>query len=258
MKSDEGSFFSRISSWFRSGSNQQKDHSQELERLRSEQARLSLELETVLSSYDDRTKLLASRLVSAESPLTDAELQRAYEEQLFLWNIVRRLQAGERSVPELEQEYIDWNERRDQALPEFHPDHPNVRLELISSELRSRGRGIPTKVSTDSYEGSAKDADPFADLNLDDASVDIEPPVESNNDSLNQIRTIAMNPEMSGILMDQIRECGHQLRKQSSHPKSTPQDLADLYTELRHHHAHLRRIDRKTGTRRYRVVLHQL
>lgn len=257
MKSDEGSIFSRISSWLRKGSNQHADASQELERLRSEQARLSLELETVLSSYDERTRSLASRLVSTETPLSDSELQRVYEEQLSLWNIVRRLQAGERSIPELEQEYVDWNERNGDALPLVHPDHPKIRLELIASELRSRGRDILARTSPDSYEGSAKDADPFADLHLDDELVDIEPPVESNDDSLNQIRSIAIQPEMRETLMDQIRACGHQIRKHSSCAESSSQDLAELYSELRHHHAHLRRLDRRTGVRRYRVVLHQ-
>lgn len=231
--------------------------SQELERLRSEQIRLSSELESLLASYDGRTRALALKLVSADTVPSDRDLQRAYEEQLRLWNIVRRLQTAERTIPQLEQEYAEWSERTKEEISALHPDHPSIRMELIASELRVRGKAIPQEVASASYEGSAKDADPFADLNICDEGADMESPIEPNADSLNRVQAMPVTPEMRDALIDQIRECGRQLRKQSVHPESSLQDLAELYAELRHHHAHLRRMDRRTGTRRYRVVLHE-
>jgi hypothetical protein len=260
MKSDRRSIFSRIGLLLRGGSKKNQQASKELERLRSEQLRLSSELETLLSSYDVRTRMLADSLVSAESPLSEEDLKKAYEEQLRLWNIVRRLQASDRSVSQLEQEYADWNERKGDMLSELHPDHPSVRMELIASELRSRGKSIPDSRRRNEYEGSAKDANPFEDLNLNDTAMDdgiIESQDDSSQDLPVSLKMIPISAEVQQSLLDQIRECGHQLRKQSAHPDFSSRDLADLYTELRRHHGYLRLSDRRTGTRRYRVALHE-
>lgn len=252
MKSEDGSIFSRVSSWLRAPSKQASNVSQERERLRLEQLRLSAELESALSSYDARTRDLALRIVSPESEMSDEHFQKMYEEQLHLWKVIRRLQAADRTIPQLEQEYMEWKGRKEEGLLRSHPDHPESRMEFIASELRARGRSIPVRSDSSCFEGSAKDADPFEDLNLEDVSVDNEVVDDSQNDALQSIGIIPISAEIQQSVLDQIRECGRQIQKQTS-----SRDLAESYKELRMHHASLREIDRRTGVRRYRVVLHR-
>lgn len=257
MKSEDRSVFSRMASWLRTGSDQREGETQELARLRAEQLRLSAELEQLLSFYDERTRTLASKLVSSDRTYTDHELRNFVADQQSLWKLIRRLQAAERSVPQLEQEYREWSSRSADHLSECHPDHPTMRKELIASELRVRGRSIPVIESPAVFEGSAKDADPFSDLVLEDDQENQMVPDDSSDDSLlDASRSIPVSEEMKQTLLDQIRECGYQLRKQSVDSECTPQDLAEIYAELRRYHAELRALDRRTGQRRYRVVLH--
>lgn len=256
MNSSDRSLFSRVSSWLRGGS--ASSRSQELERLRSEQIRLSTELEALLSSYDEQTRALASSFIDLNHEVSEQDLQGYVDGQQKLWRVVRRLQAAERTVPQLEQEYREWHGRNGEGLSRSHPDHPETRLELIASELRARGRAVPAVVARSPYEGSAKDANPFEALDLDDNAQNQADLDESINDSsLDGIGNIPVSDEMTNQILESIRECGLQIRRQSSRSEIDPRDLAELYRELRHHHAQLRGLDRRSGSKRYRVVLHE-
>lgn len=244
---------SRLTSWFRTGSARQSSFSQERERLRSEQARLAAELEELLASYDEQSKALSSRLASSDEALSDDDLRLLYEDQLRLWRMIRRLQAGERTASQLEQEYAEWKGRvsEREGLLRAHPDHPETRMEFIASELRSRGKTVPSVGISLSFEGSAKDADPYENLNLDEIG-DIGSFIEPEIDSLQAIQELPVNSGIRDAVLEQIRECGRQIKRQTS-----SQELAETYAELRHHHAWLRRMDRRSGVRRYRIVLHE-
>jgi hypothetical protein len=257
MKSDESSLFSRFASLFSNG----KDHkngSKELKRLYSEQIRLSAELEGLLASYDERTRQLSRRLMaSRDTSLSVQELAELDVEQQVLWRMVRRLQAADRTVSQLEREYAEWRERPDCGISSLHADHPKLRAELIASELRVRGRDIPGIEKTCVCEGSAKDVDPFSDLCLsEDADVLDERPAFFD-DPLPEPSRIPLSSEIHDALLEEIRECGRQLRKQSADPNASPEELAGLYRDLRHQHELLRHADRRAGIRRYRVGLHE-
>lgn len=142
--------------------------------LQSEQSRLSAEVEQTLLQYDNRTQVLAKRLAAADDDLDEHQIERFRSDQEGLWRTVRRLQAALRATRELETELREWASRTEADDRIGHPDHPATRIEIVASELRSRGRdpfAYLQSIRTKRFDGSAKDANPIEEILADQQTV---------------------------------------------------------------------------------------
>ena len=252
----------RLTSWLRKPAPKQSSEEAELllTDLQEEQARLSSDLERTLLSYDKQTRKLAKRLALMVHDGADVgELERIREEQEWLWRVIRRVQAAERSDRELEREYQEWRERPNGTVSSGHPDHPDVRREIVASELRIRGYepAVAAPEAVPSFEGSARDVDPVGDVfsSLSEVSepalIDEPVSVDANEASGLVLRDDAL----AGSLMDEIASCTMELKRTMDRPERSllRDELVLMLKDLRRLHAELRACDRATGTRRYRI-----
>lgn len=260
-----------LSGWLRKPpASSKKAPSKEVEALLSdlqeEQTRLSAELERTLRSYDLKTRIISKRLAEmVNNGGSKKALEMLREEQEDLWRVVRRIQSAGRSNRQLEAELREWMSRPEPAVRSAHPDHPKARVEIVASELRIRGRepAFPSESATaSSYEGSARDVDPLSEVQELAEMMELEPePIEEVQDqpAASQEEAIAHIPLRHGseeiVLCSEIESCIRELRRTLAHEDaaSLTRELAEIAGDLKRHHAQLRRIDRGSGRRRYRM-----
>jgi hypothetical protein len=258
-------------SWWRmphrsrhSGSGEQDQRTEEmLMELQEEQSRLSAELEKAFLAYDRKTREIAKRLAKwTGSDASPEEFERLRAEQEDLWRVVRRTQAATRTNHQLEAELKEWTDRTEAAIPPTHPDHPEARTEIVASELRLRGRdpsAFISERSTEAFEGSARDVDPFAEA-LEESERESPEPIPPDEPINPAPDVITWNPETEETLVREIEDCCREIRRTNN--REDRDDLAGeivmMLNDLRRLHAQLRDHDRKTGIRRYRLTIGDL
>jgi hypothetical protein len=257
----------RLTSWLRKPERKtrrpSKDAEELLADLQEEQARLSGELEHAFRAYDKHTRVLAKRLAKMVNEGTNIkELALIREEQEELWRVIRRCQAAERSNRELETELQEWAGRDEASVRASHPDHPRARAEIVASELRIRGRipSVSNESESVSFEGSAKDVDPYRDAVL---RMHAEPDLDLENVIDEPIPTegegaahIALRDDaLAGTLIDEIASCTCELKRALAHDEreALRAELMTMLKDLRRLHGQLRTCDRASGIRRYRL-----
>lgn len=235
-----------------------------LAELQEEQSRLSAELERAFLTYDRKTQALAKQLARwTEGGAEPKAIERLRREQEELWRTVRRTQAAGRTTRELEQELREWAGRDAASVRERHPDHPKVRSEIVASELRVRGRdpgGVKAR-HVASYEGSAKDVDPYVKILERD-----ENEFEGTSTVQPSVAPVALEPtqDLSGSdeqdLVREIESCVRELKRALVHDEreALTDEIVMMLKDLRRFHELLRRADRKSGIRRYRFAIGDL
>ena len=253
-----------LSSWLKSEPKQKTSGVSEdvLRELEDEQSRLSVEIESLLRSYDSRTRNLARRLTSLDAEdRPNRSIKDIREDQKKLWRLIRRLQAGERRDKALEREYQEWMSREDSGLASSHPDHPVSRAEIVASELRLRGIDPSSLIESNAgsmYQGSAQDVDPFAGLeDAWDEDEDAGVLEELEEESSVSIEAPAWEGADEQALLAELDALSCELSKMVNQEDSyrNQKEVMEMLKDLRHYHAHLRRHDRSKGIRRYRVLL---
>lgn len=242
-----------------------------LAELQEEQGRLSAELEKAFLAYDKKTRILAKQLAKwTESGAESKELERLRKDQEDLWRIVRRTQAAARTTRQLETELREWADHGETAARRTHPDHPKTRAEIVSSELRLRGRdpsGLMGERTDESFEGSARDVDPFAEV-LEAA---MEEPEEIpagggcafGAEVVPEVKTVPViegvewHSDADGHLIREIEHCCREIRRTNAHVDCDMLvgEIVMMLKDLRRLHAQLRDHDRKAGIRRYRFAI---
>lgn len=252
MKRGRGTLQERLSSII-GGGVEATDAVRAIEELQREQVRLAEELERLLLVYDKRSRKLSKELARAMNgePVQPERLGQLAEEQAALWKLIRRGQAAERGTRELEQELREWSAYPEPGVSTLHPDHPVQRIELIASELRSRGKDPSPLLAEEraGYEGSAQDVNVF----------EIEPDATVSDENEEEAPAAsAWEPSGSeDALLREIASCQREIRRLLAHPEGehAVQDIADGYEQLKELHAFLRRMDRHTGERRHRIAI---
>ncbi len=230
----------------------------DVEACERDQKHLASDIEALIRSYGERVANISRRLVRARTEgIRRKELDRLREEQEKLALVIRRLQASERSLRELEREYGEWADRARESGG--NGEEMLKRAEIVASELRVRGREIADVARTNAYEGSAKDADPFESLVLEEES--------EESSSLREVSVcgeIGEDEEMVSLqgardlpgLLEEVDVATSEARKLLRAPED--QDVAGIVSalaDLRRHHANLRMHDRRHGLRRIRVEI---
>lgn len=248
-----------------------------LAELQEEQARIAQELEDTFVAYDKKLQAMARRLSGLDrEPVTDRELRKVREEQLELWRLVRRAQAGSRTTGELKRELQEWSMRESGAVGYGHPDHPGTRVELVASELRVRGvepGGRGRAEGREGYEGCARDAGGEAHrLNdsekafgswhlgrrpqMRDAECLSNVPVQNNEEATSLM--IESGPgwehDDDEALLRELRSRRGEMERimKNDEDEESVRELATFLSELRELHAHLRLHDRRNGIERER------
>ncbi len=223
-----------------------------------DQKYLASDIEALILSYGERIADISRRLIRARTEgIRRKELDRLCKEQEKLALVIRRLQASERSLRELEREYGEWAVRARESGE--NGEEVLKRAEIVASELRVRGREIEGAPRTSAYEGSAKDADPFEDLVLEEESEESLPLREikvcGDIGEEDDEASLHGSHSLPGLL-EEVDIATSEVRKLSRTSKN--QDVAGIVSalaDLRRHHANLRLHDRRYGLRRIRVGL---
>lgn len=209
------SFMDRLYAWWRRSPSKrcEDDPDGAVAELQEEQSRIAQELEDTFLAYDAKLQAMARRLVGAD--ISKKDLRTLKQEQLELWRLVRRAQASSRTTRELTRELREWKAREPGAASFGHPDHPETRVELVSSELRVRG--------------------------ADRANQSVVPAPSWDHDSdENILRELGTRRREMERIMDHGADY------------ASLGELATYLSELRELHAHLRLHDRRNGIERER------
>jgi len=185
-------------------------------------------------------------------PATDIRREAAAlrESQDAIRRILRRIDASAQSASDLMAELREW-EAREGEDGTRHADHPDVRAEIIRSELRSRGH------QTD-LQATPIEESPFGRLGcaISEPHVvtafSVAPPSEDAFD-----RDADMG-EMTSCdtetLIRLIRETTREAERWHGQPEQDHEVVDDL-RRLRDLHAILKRLDREGGATRDRMTL---
>lgn len=217
-----------------------------------EQRALSSDVEGLFRAYDAKLRSLSGRLNDLDDEALAAEADEIAATQDALKRMVRRVEASVKASRDLERELAEWENRPDSAS--YHADHPEVRAELIRSELASRnpGRSVVSvgaygvhPVRSDEGEGGRA---PRAPTELDE-----EP-------SLEAIPFLAASDPLPEIdvacLLQAIREATREAERWHAVPSEEHDEDALLQLHhLRDLHAALKRVDREQGVHRDRLAL---
>lgn len=222
-----------------------------LEACEREQERIACEMERILHAYNERSIAIARRLLLARKEgIRKKELDALVEEQEKLTFVIRRLQASERSLRDLEHEYREWRAR----AREGGEDEVKIlrRAEIVASELRLRGREVIDPEKEPSYEGSAKDVNPFEDLAIEDESI---PDTDTDIDTAPIFQDEGpIHASLPGLLEEVDTATSEAYRMLRSPDRYDAATIASALADLRRHHGNLRMHDRREGIRRIRVT----
>ncbi|MFA5936230.1 MAG: hypothetical protein WC787_05270 [Patescibacteria group bacterium] len=213
----------------------------------ADQHALAEELERTYAAYDERLEGLAERLSSMKPEDVEREARVLREAQDSLRRMLRRIDASAQTARQLERELGDWEARGDQEGP-WHADHPNVRAEIIRSELAARdGFRGPVAIAPEQSpfritESVSIDVGTNPGLALPAVSSSAEEePFESLHDG---------NPEQ---ILQLIRMETREAERWHGQP-THDQDAIEQVKTVKHLHAILKRLDREQGIRRDRLV----
>lgn len=223
-----------------------------------EQRLIAQELEETFLAYDRKLRTMAERLAghtqatragrgNRNTP-TVRELSQLRQEQLDLWRLIRRAQAAARSTRALERELQEWSSREATAVASGHPDHPQTRAEIVTSELRIRGAS-----DARAHQTSAPvrlEVMPTEDDTVEDATVSVQTaPVEDEGPAW----VHETDEHMLREIASREREMDRLLHV-SEDPMAAA-ELAAFARELRTLHAHLRQHDRRMRIQRVRWTM---
>jgi hypothetical protein len=218
-----------------------------LQELQQEQRLIAQELEETFVAYDRKLRAMAERLAGRGKDRTTpsaAELARMRDEQTELWRLVRRAQASSRSTRQLERELMEWRGRSVSAVPVGHPNHPKTRLEIVQSELRTRG--IERSVES----APALELKPVESLPVMQAQPDDEIFGDDDIEDTGPSWTHETDEHIMRELMSREREMA-KLLTVPQNPEVIA-ELASMAHELRELHSHLRTHDRRERVKRVR------
>jgi hypothetical protein len=213
-----------------------------LDALESDQRELAEQFEETTLAYQERVVDLASRLKDLRPEEVRREAKTLRDSHDSIRRILRRLEASALTSKEIEHELKGWEARRGEQGPR-HADHPEVRAEILRSELSVRGHGIPLKVISIDSSPLASLVESELSLQADDCFFDetIEPVNETfGADSEN--------------LISAIRHANREVERWHESPEIN-RDAIDEVKELRRLHALLKQSDRESGVERDRMPL---
>lgn len=249
------SWSSRIRRWFRreppfSGSFDphafeqlcREDPEAAREALRRDHRELAEELAQTSSAYQERLKAFSKRLDSLTPRALEQELSVLRSAQDAIRRMLRRIDASEREAGELEEELREWESRADEPGVR-HADHPDVRAEIIRSELAARGR-MPRLTAI------PRDTSPFRDLECVEMTNDETTSSESSLDERLPEEDVSF-PDANHLLHT-IRHLTRDAERWHESPAMDREVVEDL-AQLRSLHAVLKRLDRAQGVQRDRV-----
>ncbi len=235
------SFRSAIRRWY-AGDGTDSDRSNVTEELIQEQHALADEIERLFRVFHERLETLAhqARELSSNEFAHGADLLRA--EQDSLRRALRRLDATARSTRELEQELDEWTFREENGA--LHADHPSVRMEIVASELVTRGAERPPRPTHE-------DADDNAILFVTEEDGRGSPPQKIISETYEPLPIVDV-----GHLLSAIRDATRETERWHAVPDEALDDDALVQVHyVRELHAILKRLDRRHGIVRDRVAL---
>ncbi|MCI0478974.1 hypothetical protein L0Y59_00310 [Candidatus Uhrbacteria bacterium] len=223
------------------------------EELAADREDLLADLERTFALYRSKVADFAARIdgLPVEEARREAEILRDAHDAIR--RTMRRIEASARTANELMEELREWEAREGEGGPR-HADHPDIRAEVIRSELRTRGvmpvlEAMPVEASPFVGSGyapqepvapfmrpseieSEAEEDPFGrDADMDDLHVrDVETILRSIRETTREAERWHGLPEQEAEVVDDLRR------------------LRDMHTLLK-------RIDRSRGTVRDRLTL---
>lgn len=211
-----------------------------------DQRELADELGRTYAAYREKLDMLEARVRGMGASDVRREAAALRDAQDAIRRTLRRIDASARSAEELEDELREWEARRGERGPR-HADHPDVRLEIVRSELHARGRApelraIPMEESPFGRLSCAMPADPGP--RTPDAAAWIRPSDDVGG----------LPPPDPDHLVLAIRQMTREVERGLSSENPDLETLDDLH-ELRSLHAVLKRLDRERGASRDRVAL---
>jgi hypothetical protein len=222
--------------------------------LLADQRALGEEFEKTYEAYEQRIQAVAESLSQLKGENVEQEARTLREAQDQLRRLLRRVEASSRSARDLEREYAEWDGRSDHEGP-WHADHPSVRAEIIRSELALRNSERPPVAI-------APEASPFRMVELQDFITESEEHSPSARPMLvvrpvveSQEREVAEQlPSLDlDTLLQTIRMETREAERWHGAP-SQDHDALEQVKAVRQLHAILKRLDRKSGIRRDRIV----
>lgn len=215
------------------------------EALTLDQRELSDELRRTYEAYREKLETLAERIRGMDATDVRREAATLRDAQDSIRRTLRRIDASARSAAELEDELRDWEARQGESGPR-HADHPDVRLEIVRSELHVRGHAPELRPIS-------MDESPFGRLSC---------AVPENADPTEDpVAWVGVSDDVGGLpspdpdhLVMTIRQMTRDIERGLSSENPEPETLDDLH-ELRSLHAALKRLDREHGASRDRLAL---
>jgi len=211
-----------------------------------DQRELTDELERTYATYQEKLKGLEARIRCIPASEVKQEAEGLREAQDSIRKTLRRIEASARSARDLEAELLEWEARQGEDGP-LHADHPDVRVEIVRSELVTRGsapdmRAIPMEETPFGRVGCVMPARMETEgetvempINLEDEDIELPDP----------------DPDQ---LVRTIRQMTREAERGLSVPDPEPEAIEDL-RRLRELHALLKRLDRERGATRDRIAL---
>jgi hypothetical protein len=221
------------------------------ERLRMDQRILADEIEQLFHRFDGRLQDLASRahtMLEAEGE-EEADDLRAAQDGLRL--AVRRLQASLKATREIERELAEWERRDDGGM--LHADHPEIRAEILRSELAVRGitREVPDQFVAQYIQ---KHADVEEGRPLETSRRMAEETIERPREYVFTTPEPVTDMETQHLL-HAIRDATREAERWHALPTEYHDgDAVDQVRHLRELHAILKRLDRARGVERDRLT----
>lgn len=226
-----------------------EDPSSAREALVRDQQELLEEFERTYALHRAKVVDLAARAMRLPANEFRREAAALRESQDGIRRILRRIDASAHSASDLLMELREW-EAREGEEGTRHADHPDVRAEIVRSELRSRGHAPNLKATS-------MDESPFGRLGcaVPEPMVVMTPVAMSVEASLDQDADMEdLSSYDTETLMRLIRETTREAERWHGVPEQD-QEVVDDLQRLRSLHAILKRIDRQQGTSRDRLSL---
>lgn len=199
--------------------------------------------ERVVAEYRRALAHLDERLATATPAEAMQERQRIQEVAEGLRRAAQRLEASFRETSDLEAELREWEMRRGED-GERNADHPDVRAEILRSELvLRRDRSMLQAIAPEQSPFFAKNASDF---------LPIDPPEPPESEMERIASDEPLYPDAEHLIRT-IRQTTKDVEGWHEQAVFSPEACDDI-RRLRALHAALRRIDRAEGRERDRVV----
>ena len=224
-----------------------EDPSAARDALTLDQRELADELGRTYAAYREKLNMLAARVRDMSASDVRREAAALRDAQDAIRRTLRRIDASAHSAEELEDELRDWEARQGERGPR-HADHPDVRLEIVRSELHARGRAPVLRVIP-------MEESPFGRLSCaipQDAGRRTSDVGRGTQDEFPDVGGLP-SPDPDNLVAA-IRQMTRDVERGLSSENPEPETLDDLH-ELRSLHAALKRLDRERGASRDRVAL---